>query len=82
VANRKEADTNEPVHCNVSPVMAHRILQVCVNSNGSFSCQRSCDSGYNKTVDNNGVFSCEDINECTEETHNCGTLLNGDSVSK
>uniref|UniRef100_A0A8D0AL42 Fibulin 1 n=1 Tax=Sander lucioperca TaxID=283035 RepID=A0A8D0AL42_SANLU len=44
--------------------------QVCINTEGSFRCQRetSCGTGYELKDDNN----CQDINECTLGTHNCG----------
>ncbi|TDG96789.1 hypothetical protein EPR50_G00232410 [Perca flavescens] len=44
--------------------------QVCINTEGSFRCQResSCGTGYELRDDNN----CQDINECTLGTHNCG----------
>ncbi|XP_065572232.1 fibulin-1-like isoform X14 [Artemia franciscana] len=48
----------------------------CINTLGSFSCQGEkrvqqvldCPSGYRF---NTNTKSCEDINECAEETHNC-----------
>uniref|UniRef100_A0A1A8J1P1 Fibulin-1 n=2 Tax=Nothobranchius kuhntae TaxID=321403 RepID=A0A1A8J1P1_NOTKU len=44
--------------------------QVCVNTEGSFHCQRlvRCDPGYQLTDSN----SCQDIDECVLGTHNCG----------
>uniref|UniRef100_A0A667YX29 Fibulin-1 n=1 Tax=Myripristis murdjan TaxID=586833 RepID=A0A667YX29_9TELE len=44
--------------------------QVCINTDGSFRCQRetSCGTGYELT-DNN---ICQDIDECALEVHNCG----------
>ncbi|XP_068443230.1 fibulin-1-like [Clinocottus analis] len=43
--------------------------QVCINTEGSFRCQRktSCGIGY-ELQDNN---TCQDIDECALETHNC-----------
>ncbi|XP_008314090.1 fibulin-1 [Cynoglossus semilaevis] len=44
--------------------------QTCINTQGSFRCQRqsSCGTGY-ELRDNN---KCEDIDECTLGTHDCG----------
>ncbi|XP_076008006.1 fibulin-1-like isoform X2 [Genypterus blacodes] len=44
--------------------------QGCINTEGSFRCQReiSCGTGYELTDDNN----CQDIDECILDTHNCG----------
>ncbi|XP_034382533.1 fibulin-1-like isoform X2 [Cyclopterus lumpus] len=49
------------------------IDQVCINTEGSFHCQRetSCGPGYELKDDN----TCQDINECALETHNCGPDL-------
>ncbi|XP_037617123.1 fibulin-1-like isoform X2 [Sebastes umbrosus] len=46
------------------------IGQVCINTEGSFRCQReiSCGTGYELKDDNN----CQDIDECMLGTHNCG----------
>ncbi|KAG7496648.1 fibulin-1-like isoform X2 [Solea senegalensis] len=44
--------------------------QTCINTEGSFRCQRQtgCGTGY-ELKDNN---SCEDLDECALGTHNCG----------
>ncbi|KAL0968016.1 hypothetical protein UPYG_G00261110 [Umbra pygmaea] len=43
----------------------------CINTVGSFRCQRevSCGTGYELTDSNN----CKDIDECESETHNCAS---------
>ncbi|XP_061662881.1 fibulin-1-like isoform X2 [Syngnathoides biaculeatus] len=43
--------------------------QICINTKGSFRCQREtgCGTGYELT-DNNG---CQDIDECALNIHNC-----------
>ncbi|XP_075894096.1 fibulin-1 isoform X1 [Nelusetta ayraudi] len=43
----------------------------CINTQGSFRCQRevSCGTGYELTDNNN----CKDIDECETEIHNCGS---------
>nr|XP_020495199.1 fibulin-1 [Labrus bergylta] len=43
--------------------------QVCINTEGSFRCQREtgCGTGYELTDDN----KCQDIDECSLGTHNC-----------
>uniref|UniRef100_A0AAQ4QLR6 Fibulin-1 n=1 Tax=Gasterosteus aculeatus aculeatus TaxID=481459 RepID=A0AAQ4QLR6_GASAC len=45
----------------------------CINTQGSFRCQRevSCGTGYELTDDNN----CKDIDECETDIHNCGPGL-------
>ncbi|TSK13190.1 Fibulin-1 [Bagarius yarrelli] len=42
----------------------------CINTEGSYRCQRetSCGTGYELTNSN----TCQDIDECLVETHNCG----------
>ncbi|KAJ4924882.1 hypothetical protein JOQ06_003832 [Pogonophryne albipinna] len=44
--------------------------QVCINTEGSFRCQRetSCGTGYELRNDND----CHDIDECALGSHNCG----------
>uniref|UniRef100_A0A671VIF5 Fibulin-1 n=1 Tax=Sparus aurata TaxID=8175 RepID=A0A671VIF5_SPAAU len=46
------------------------IGQGCINTEGSFRCQRetSCGTGYELKDDN----ACQDIDECSLGTHNCG----------
>ncbi|KAM8892292.1 fibulin-1 isoform 1-T1 [Spinachia spinachia] len=50
-----------------------RAGQRCINTQGSFRCQRevSCGTGYELTDDNN----CKDIDECESDIHNCGQGL-------
>ncbi|XP_051975544.1 fibulin-1-like isoform X2 [Xyrauchen texanus] len=45
----------------------------CINTMGSYRCQRevSCGTGYELTENNN----CEDIDECETGTHNCAPEL-------
>nr|XP_034993777.1 fibulin-1 isoform X2 [Zootoca vivipara] len=45
------------------------IGQICINTAGSFRCQRetSCGTGYELTENN----LCKDIDECETDTHNC-----------
>ncbi|XP_056273173.1 fibulin-1 [Pseudoliparis swirei] len=47
-----------------------RVGERCINTEGSFRCQReiSCGTGYELTDDNN----CKDIDECETGIHNCG----------
>ncbi|ERE86479.1 fibulin-1 isoform 2 [Cricetulus griseus] len=46
-----------------------RLGESCINTVGSFRCQRdsSCGTGYELTEDNN----CKDIDECESGIHNC-----------
>uniref|UniRef100_A0A3P9MLQ3 Fibulin-1 n=1 Tax=Oryzias latipes TaxID=8090 RepID=A0A3P9MLQ3_ORYLA len=46
----------------------------CINTEGSFRCQRevSCGTGYELTDSNN----CKDIDECETGIHNCGPQFN------
>ncbi|XP_044066784.1 fibulin-2-like isoform X1 [Siniperca chuatsi] len=48
---------------------ACQLNERCVNTAGSYSCQRliTCPPGY---LINNDI--CEDINECVQQSHNCG----------
>lgn len=50
-------------------VRACQLNERCVNTAGSYICQRpiTCPPGYQI---NNGI--CKDINECVQGTHNCG----------
>lgn len=57
---------------DINECLSSRACQLnerCVNSVGSYTCQRliSCPPGYQM---NNDV--CEDINECVQQSHNCG----------
>ncbi|XP_077567081.1 fibulin-1 isoform X1 [Stigmatopora nigra] len=47
-----------------------RVGERCINTDGSFRCQRevSCGTGYEMTDNNN----CKDIDECETNMHNCG----------
>uniref|UniRef100_A0A3Q3VQI0 Fibulin-1 n=1 Tax=Mola mola TaxID=94237 RepID=A0A3Q3VQI0_MOLML len=60
------SDINECLIGSHSCVMG----QVCINTEGSFRCQRetSCGTGYELKDDN----TCQDIDECILGTHNCG----------
>jgi fibulin 1/2 len=42
---------------------------VCINTIGSFTC--SCNAGFR--LNSNGI-SCDDINECQENTDGCAQL--------
>ncbi|XP_029453346.1 fibulin-1 [Rhinatrema bivittatum] len=46
-----------------------KVGQMCINTVGSFRCQRDigCGTGYELTEDN----QCKDIDECVTGTHNC-----------
>ncbi|XP_030071151.1 fibulin-1 [Microcaecilia unicolor] len=46
-----------------------KLGQMCINTLGSFRCQRDigCGTGYELTEDNH----CKDIDECVTGTHNC-----------
>ena len=41
----------------------------CVNIIGSFNC--TCDPGHLKVEHQDGSYTCEPINECEDETHQC-----------
>ncbi|XP_042523280.1 fibulin-1 [Dipodomys spectabilis] len=58
-------DTNECITGSHSC----RLGETCINTMGSFRCQResSCGTGYELTDDNN----CKDIDECESGIHNC-----------
>uniref|UniRef100_A0A7N4P1Z1 Fibulin-1 n=1 Tax=Sarcophilus harrisii TaxID=9305 RepID=A0A7N4P1Z1_SARHA len=58
-------DTNE---C-ITGLHNCRIGEICINTVGSFRCQResSCGTGYELMEDN----TCKDINECEIGIHNC-----------
>ncbi|KAF3859531.1 hypothetical protein F7725_021930 [Dissostichus mawsoni] len=62
----KQTDSNECLTGNHNCVSG----QVCINTEGSFRCQRetSCGTGYELRNDND----CHDIDECTLGSHNCG----------
>uniref|UniRef100_A0A3Q3RSY9 Fibulin 1 n=1 Tax=Mastacembelus armatus TaxID=205130 RepID=A0A3Q3RSY9_9TELE len=66
---------NDGVNCeDINECLTHRhnccSSEVCINTNGSFRCQRKirCGTGYELMDDN----SCKDINECALGTHDCG----------
>ncbi|XP_053718416.1 fibulin-1-like isoform X1 [Synchiropus splendidus] len=67
-----ESDGVSCVDVNECLTGAHDCLDghMCINTNGSFRCQRSsnCGTGYELTDDN----KCRDIDECTTGTHDCG----------
>ncbi|CAB1412373.1 unnamed protein product [Pleuronectes platessa] len=66
---------NDEVNCediNECQLGSHNCVsgQTCINTEGSFRCQRetSCGTGYELQDNNN----CKDIDECALGTHNCG----------
>ncbi|XP_068163103.1 fibulin-1-like isoform X2 [Antennarius striatus] len=67
---QKDGVTCEDVNECLIGVHTCVIGQACINTEGSFRCQReiSCGTGYELRDDN----ACEDIDECTLGTHNCG----------
>ncbi|KAI4803025.1 hypothetical protein KUCAC02_006587 [Chaenocephalus aceratus] len=62
----KQTDSNECLTDNHNCVSG----QICINTEGSFRCQRetSCGTGYELRNDND----CHDIDECALGSHNCG----------
>ncbi|KAM9376964.1 fibulin-1 isoform 2-T2 [Pholidichthys leucotaenia] len=62
-------DINE---CLIGPSNC-RVGEGCINTDGSFRCQRevSCGTGYELTDSNN----CKDIDECQTGIHNCGLMF-------